>query len=257
MAIESYCTGCGKLLSVADENAGKRARCPACGQIYTVSSSSSISSEEFLAQTRQSSPEGDGGTNRGSSNPFADRPSTFDGDSSATSAQPPEGDSFWMLAVDGTEYGPVDRATLDRWFLEGRVGPGYQLRQTKYANWQPANNFRPAAAGAAQNPYAAQSQANNPYQPTSSAAGIPHYPQGNQGGIILVMGVLGFFCCPIFSVIAWIMGHSALKSIDAGLADPNSRSLVQVGYYLGIAGVIFGLLCFGGQILLAALGAVG
>ena len=134
-----------------------------------------------------------------------------------------------MLAVDGTEYGPVDRATLDRWFLEGRVGPGYQLRQNKYANWQPATNFRPLATGSPQNPYSDRSQPNNPYQPNSPGAGTPHYPQGNQGAVVLVMGVLGIFCCPIFSIIAWIMWHSALKSMDAGLADPTARTVVQIG----------------------------
>ncbi len=257
MAIESYCTGCGKLLAVADENAGKRARCPACGQIYTVPSSSSISSEDILDKARQASPLPGSDSASGSRNPFADRQSSAADENSPSSAQPPEGDSYWMLAVDGSEYGPVDRATLDRWFMEGRVGPGYQLRQNKFANWQPANSFRSAAGAAGHNPYTDQAQANNPYQTSNAGAGSPHYPQGNQGGVVLVMGVLGIFCCPIFSIVAWVMGHSALKSIDAGLADPNSRSLVQIGYYLGIAGVVLGMFCYGGQILIAALGVVG
>ena len=36
MAIEIGCTGCGQTLRVADEHAGKKARCPACGTIVQV-----------------------------------------------------------------------------------------------------------------------------------------------------------------------------------------------------------------------------
>ena len=36
MPIEMTCTGCGQTLRVADEHAGKKARCPACGTIAEV-----------------------------------------------------------------------------------------------------------------------------------------------------------------------------------------------------------------------------
>ena len=36
MPIEMSCTGCGQTLRVADEHAGKKARCPACGTIAEV-----------------------------------------------------------------------------------------------------------------------------------------------------------------------------------------------------------------------------
>ncbi|HPM80224.1 MAG TPA: hypothetical protein PLF81_05965 [Candidatus Anammoximicrobium sp.] len=36
MSIEIGCTGCGQTLRVADEHAGKKARCPACGTIVQV-----------------------------------------------------------------------------------------------------------------------------------------------------------------------------------------------------------------------------
>jgi phage FluMu protein Com len=42
MAIESICDGCGKKLRVADEFAGRKARCPHCKTVYTVSSGSSV-----------------------------------------------------------------------------------------------------------------------------------------------------------------------------------------------------------------------
>src|SRR5687767_1165236 len=36
MPIETSCQGCGRLLRVADEHAGKLARCPHCQTIYNV-----------------------------------------------------------------------------------------------------------------------------------------------------------------------------------------------------------------------------
>ena len=48
------------------------------------------------------------------------------------------------------------------------------------------------------------------------------------------------------------MGHTALNAINAGLADPSSKGLVQVGYYLGIASVVVNLLCYGGQFVAMA-----
>jgi len=36
MPIETRCANCGRILSIAEEHAGKEARCPACGTEYTV-----------------------------------------------------------------------------------------------------------------------------------------------------------------------------------------------------------------------------
>lgn len=36
MAIETRCTACGTILTIADELVGKRARCPSCRTEYTV-----------------------------------------------------------------------------------------------------------------------------------------------------------------------------------------------------------------------------
>lgn len=41
MSIEVKCTGCGQLLRVQEENAGKQARCPKCQTTFTVPSGSS------------------------------------------------------------------------------------------------------------------------------------------------------------------------------------------------------------------------
>lgn len=234
MAIQTLCTGCGQKLSVADENAGKRARCPACGHIYTIPTTDTYATP------------GDAASTGAGYQPFSA--------GASDSQQPPEGSQYWMKAVDGPEYGPVDQPTLLRWFHEGRVGPGYQIRQSQYGNWQPADLFRPTFQT---EPAYSEDTSANPYSPVDTSAGMYRYPKPDQGVLILVMGILGFVCCPIFGVVAWVMGHTALNDIQAGRVDPNSKGLVQAGYYIGIASVLLNLLCVGGSVVIQALTAVG
>ncbi len=70
MPIEMSCTGCGQTLRVADEHAGKKARCPACGTIAEVPWSGAevqpvAGPSNPFSPTSQPAPVG---------NPFADRP---------------------------------------------------------------------------------------------------------------------------------------------------------------------------------------
>ncbi len=241
MAIETICTGCGQKLSVADENAGKRARCPACGQIYTIPSTSDAPL---------------GGTPRSDtrSNPTSPTSAASAYDAGRDADQPPDGVRYWMRSVDGGEYGPVDQPTLDRWFREGRVGPGYQIRQSEFGNWQAADIFRPRMQV---DDSSGGTNTSNPYSPVDTSSGMYRYPKADQGVLILVMGILGFMCCPIFGIVAWVMGHTALNDIKAGRADPKSKGLVQAGYYIGIAGVVMNILCVGGSMVMQALMAVG
>jgi len=247
VAIETICSGCGQKLSVADENAGKRARCPACGHIYTIPAVSHLptGAPEF-------SPE--------PGSHFTDNSSPLEGPSHSSTSD--EGLQYWMRAVDGNEYGPVDQATLQRWFREGRVGPGYQIRISEFGNWQAAELFRPslphASASAGGNFASENSGADaNPYSPVDPALGMYRYPKADPGVKILILGILGFVCCPVFGVAAWIMGHTALNDIAAGRVDPSSKGLVQAGYYIGIASVVINILCMGGSFVIQALSLIG
>lgn len=70
MSIEIGCTGCGQTLRVADEHAGKKARCPACGTIVQVPEAGMAAPFEPVAEspfsgTPQPAPD---------TNPFGDRP---------------------------------------------------------------------------------------------------------------------------------------------------------------------------------------
>lgn len=241
MAIETICSGCGKTLAVPDEHAGKKARCPACGQIYTIPHASNEGDSPFTE-------------NRSADSAEPSQPSyTASQSDSGSQSDAGADEQFWMRTASGQEYGPTDRATLDRWFQEGRVGADYQIRQGSGGIWQSAPSFQPARhAPASGNPYA-----DSPYQPPAPGQGMYTYPKADQSGLVLAMGILGFLVCPLFGLIAWVLGHGALKDIQAGRADPANKTLVQVGYYLGMANVILATVCIGGYIVIIALALVG
>ena len=93
MPIETICQTCARKLRVADEYAGKRARCPQCGTIYVVPGQAA------------------GGTRVGN------WPRRF------TSVEPD--DEKWQVRTpDGRVYGPVPKSELDQWVAEGRVPAG-------------------------------------------------------------------------------------------------------------------------------------
>lgn len=274
MAIETICSGCGQKLAVADEHAGKRARCPACGQIYTVPFQSPQPELDATTDTPQPGRARHGEDRFGDDQTMGDAPPGRAMDSmhpglaetSAGYSSFQAENSFWMQASDGAEYGPVDRSNLNRWFEEGRVGRDYQIRQGPFGPWQPAELFRPQAANPYSNPTAGSTAVpaggNSPYNPVSSTGAA--YQKGDPSGLILTMGILAwifFFlgCVPIAWVpglIAWLKGGNALQEIRSGIADPTNTSLVQVGYYLGMINVIVTLLmtiAFGGFIALSIL----
>lgn len=236
MAIESTCGGCGKQLSVGDEHAGRRARCPACGQIYTIPSPNAAPPD--MPPLPNATPTNDS---------FAE---TTDG-SGVTAANV---DQYWMRSTEGADYGPVDRTTLNRWFNEGRVGPGYMIRQSETGNWQGAETFKPVSQ---QNAMPNSPISGNPYAAVNTVPMTPTYgqmyPKPDQSGLVLAFGILSWFVCPIFGVVAWIMGNSGLHDIRLGLVDPANKGLMQAGYYIGMVNVILYVLCGGGYFVFIAM----
>jgi hypothetical protein len=75
-------------------------------------------------------------------------------------------------------------------------------------------------------------------------------------GIVALVTLLsaGVFwgCLPlplVFGILAWILGKNAITQIDAGLGNPNDRSMATAGYVMGILSVVLsvlGLCCWGG-----------
>jgi hypothetical protein len=85
----------------------------------------------------------------------------------------------------------------------------------------------------------------NSYQPMGQpASGFVH---PHRGGLILVLALVGIIMgCPIFSLMAWVMGSSDLREIRAGRMDRSGEGLTQAGQLLGmIPSLLFILLAVG------------
>jgi hypothetical protein len=84
--------------------------------------------------------------------------------------------------------------------------------------------------------------------------------KSSNGVLILVLGILSWVGFgPLTGIAAWVMGNSALKEIDAGIADPSERQFVQVGKILGMINtILFGIgMCIGLIFMVLALGLFG
>jgi hypothetical protein len=98
MSIETICTGCSRKLRVADEHAGKKARCPSCGTIYSVPASSfaqepDASFEQPDTGSSVYPPPSPGGAPVEGANPFARDPGTA-----------PAGASFPHIRAESTRF---------------------------------------------------------------------------------------------------------------------------------------------------------
>ena len=247
MAIETQCPGCNRRLQVADEHAGKQARCPSCGSIYTVPAS---------------------GVQRKSTNsaPAIEREETFSGIVSSSDRGEPEKSIRWyMRTPEGQTYGPVDRSELDVWLAEGRITVDCELRDESTQIWQAADHIYGvlrAPAPSARQPSMASSLPSGyspaTARPTTTAAVAPQrFTRPHRAGLVLVLGIVGFVLgtmlpiCPICSIMAWVMGTSDLNEMRAGRMDPSGRSMTQAGQILGmiysvlwiLGAVIFVLIC--------------
>jgi len=223
MAIETHCQGCQKLLRVADEHAGKPARCPGCGTIYTVPSGTSLS-----------------GFSSGSAYP-----------STASAAMPsqwsqPKSHERWLLkTADGLSFGPVPREELDRWLTEGRITPQAQVKQEGGFTWLPATQVYPqlqVAAHPASNPFADSMTAPNPYAPPAGGAynwptGTRRYREQHRGGAILAMAVVGIFICGFLTIAAFVMAIIDLNKMNKGTMDPSGKGLTIAGLVIASIGL--------------------
>ena len=86
-------------------------------------------------------------------------------------------------------------------------------------------------------------------QPGSSPYGYaqPGYQvpvEHPQGTTILVLGILSFAVCGLLAPVAWVMGNSAIREIDANPTAYSNRTNVQVGRILGMVYTILVILAF-------------
>lgn len=222
MAIETICSGCAKKLRVGDEHAGKQARCPECGVIYTVPAAVDSS---FAAARSTPLP-------------------------SAAPIEPAPVERWLMKIDDGREFGPVERSVLDQWFHERRIGPTTQLKRDGDAQWLTAAQLYPSLAtvtrpAAPANPFA--DQATYPYPAASPLAGTAaHYAEPHRGGLWLALSLVGWFMgCFFLGAIAWALGASDLAKMRAGQMDPSGEGLTRAGMIIGAIHTVLSIVVLG------------
>lgn len=208
MPIESTCQGCGKRLRVADEHAGKLAKCPQCQAVYTVPQSSIAAA---LGAGAVTAPAGSGS------------------------------DRWHLKTPEGLTFGPVARVELDRWLAEGRINSQSQILHEGDGQWQWAGQLYPHLAQLTMSPFApgASAVSANPYAPPATTPYGSPYPQGtylepHRGGLILAFALVGVFACIIFSVVAIVLASIDLQKMNRGTMDKSGRGLVIAGLVIAI-----------------------
>ena len=83
--------------------------------------------------------------------------------------------------------------------------------------------------------------------------------QPHRGTMILVFGILGLLVWFPFGIVAWVMGNTDLKAMDAGTMDPEGRGTTQAGKIIGmiatiltVLSLIIGILFFAVALILPA-----
>ena len=59
-----------------------------------------------------------------------------------------------------------------------------------------------------------------------------------KGMTVLSLGILGIVCCSPLGIVAFVMGNTALKEIDAQPGRYGNRQIVQIGRILGIVSMV-------------------
>jgi hypothetical protein len=222
MPIETICKGCARKLRVADEYAGRKARCPHCKNVYEVPNIATTESPGVEA------------------NPTAVT----------------DHDVMWrMRTTEGAVYGPVTRTELDEWCRDGRIAADAELQEQGSTGWVKATAVYSSLGVAAKlrapdsNPFASSAipqAAATVSQHHQSPAANSYYGAPHRGGVILTFGILSWVLCMFscflvnlgFAIAAWAMGRADLAAMRAGEMDPSGQSATQAGMILGIVNVV-------------------
>ncbi len=90
-------------------------------------------------------------------------------------------------------------------------------------------------------------------------------PSGAQSKatMILVFGILSIACCNILGPVAWMMGRSEVRAIEAGQLPAANLGTAKAGMICGIVGtILLGLglvwfVFFGGMAIIQGMAAAG
>ena len=155
--------------------------------------------------------------------------------------------SWRMRSPEGQTYGPVERTELDRWVSEGRVTADCELHCEGTGRWQGAAEVYAALRPQAQTAAAATAE-------SPEAQRRYRYMESHRGVLILALGILSWVSCPIFGIVAWVLGNRDLREMRAGRMDPSGMRLTQAGQILGMihAIIVMAVIVLGAFVLLAS-----
>lgn len=63
-------------------------------------------------------------------------------------------------------------------------------------------------------------------------------PTDSRAVVALVLGILGLVLCPVLAPIAWAIGQTAEREIDATAGRVSGRGLATAGKITGIVGTV-------------------
>lgn len=78
--------------------------------------------------------------------------------------------------------------------------------------------------------------------------------KAERGALILTFGLLSWVLCPIFGILAWVMGNQDLEEMAAGRMDPGGEGMTKAGKIVGMVHVLF-IAC--GLLLSCLIGVIG
>jgi hypothetical protein len=210
---------------VPEKYAGKRVKCPNCGQAIGIPAVARPSAD--APRPADKTPAGQPGTDK----PAADR--------------------WYLQTDDGQQYGPVSREELNAWCAEGRIDASCQLLAEGWQQWRwadevfpelaeaPAEAARPAAevepspfAGIGE-PTPPRHQELHPYVSPAEPAEAVHVPAGSDqsgGAITPIMRQA------LAQTRPWVLFLSILVFLGAGLGALTS--LVYVALSVGAVGTL-------------------
>lgn len=282
MPIDSICSGCGKTLRVNDEFVGRKARCPACGNVYVVGeglTNLSVANPNPSFEVAETAYVAPGIASDSTSQPLADSwsslptsPSQLEALSEPQAVQQPIAtpqlelpqaapiaeSKFFVRTPNSMIYGPSDKATVLDWIDQGRLDDTCHIREEASEQWigLAAWRFQTRKVNA---------PASSPVQ--SPAAGFGEVPRSNvqsagygksgNGTVILVLGLASWVLCLtviggwICAILAIVFASFEFNKLRSGETPGNERWLVLLGMWLGIAHLAAWVLGVVGVIILS------
>ena len=215
MPIEIACPQCKAKLRIEDRNVHHSTKCPNCSHVFQPQTPVAAQTQEPVAAHVEVS------------------------------------DRWQVRFPDGRIFGPSERNEIIQWIQQSRVPPGSQVCREGESEWIAINLVFAGVSPSASHPSANPST--NPYQAPTAAGGYAPSTFGkpHRGEIVLALGLIGLIsaifgglCCILAapfsfaSPIAWYLGKSDLREMDAGAMNPQGRSSTQAGMICGIIGTI-------------------